>query len=251
MFSLIHLSDIHIGYSDTEDRNAVALVRHIVEKFPPGTVVVASGDFVQTGMSGEYARVEAVLAPLREKFTLLTCPGNHDYSCNWLGSKLSQHSVAMFMNHVNMGTFPQTHVVEAESTVLVGLDSSDLNDKAWLAGGLVECWQVDRMKEILAEHGDKLRVVYFHHHPFVWRVYMLFFGSSALLRAMASHGVGLAMFGHRHWSQLMRNTRGIPLMLSSGKSTKPRWFSGGKLSFRVVEIEDGRVLRVYAEEFKP
>ena len=68
---------------------------------------------------------------------------------------------------------------------------------------------------------------------------------------MASHGAGAAIFGHRHWSQKFRNTRGVPLMLASRKSTKPRWFSGGKLSFRVLEIEDGRVAWVYAEEFKP
>lgn len=252
MFRLVHISDIHIGESAKTDANAVALVNYIIENFPADTVVVITGDLVHYGTPGGYETLrETVLTPLRQKFTVLTCPGNHDYCTNWLGSRLSEESVERYRETTGDGPFPHVHVVEGEGTALIGMDSSDPNDKAWLAGGLIEGWQVDRLKGILAEHADKLRIVYFHHHPFAFRLAMFMWGSSALLRAMALHGVRAAIFGHRHWSQMFRDTRGVPLMLSSRKSTKPRWFSGGKLSFRVLEIEDGSVTRVYAEEFKP
>jgi len=251
MFRLVHISDIHIGESATTDANAVALVEHIIENFPADTVIVITGDLVNYGTADGYEKFRStVLLPLRRKFTVLTCPGNHDYCTNWLGSRLSEESVERYRECTDDGPFPQVHAVEGEDTVLIGMDSADPADKVWFAGGLIEGWQVGRLKNILADHAGKLRIVYFHHHPFALRLMMWMWGSSALLEAIASCGA-IAIFGHRHWSQVFRDTKGVSLMLASRKSTKPRWFSGGKLSFRVLEIEGGSVVRVYAEEFKP
>lgn len=247
MFKIVHISDIHVGRSATEDANTSVLVRHILDRFSPNTVVVVTGDFVQRGLSGQHRRVaDLLLQPLRERFTVLSCPGNHDYSLNWLGSKLSDDSVAAYREFVDDVPFPHIHVVEDERTVFIGLDSADPQDRVWLCGGLIDGRQVERLKGLLTEHEGRLRVVYFHHHPFMWRFWMVMVGTSALLRALASHGAGLVLFGHKHWSQEFRGTKGVPLMLSSGKSTVPRWFQK-ELSFRVVEVDAGRIASVYRE----
>ena len=94
---------------------------------------------------------------------------------------------------------------------------------------------------------DKLKIVYFHHHPFIWRWTMIMLGRTALLKAASSGGADILLFGHRHWSQEIRDRSGIPLMLASGKSTKPRWFKKN-LSFRVLEVDNGRLVHVRIEE---
>ncbi len=76
---------------------------------------------------------------------------------------------------------------------------------------------------------------------------MMMLGRTALLKAAAAGGAGLILFGHRHWSQEIRGRSGIPLMLASGKSTKPRWLKSN-LSFRVIEVDGGRLIRVRTEE---
>ena len=53
----------------------------------------------------------------------------------------------------------------------------------------------------------------------------------------------LMLFGHKHWSQAFFDHKGIPAMLASGKVTKPN--RRNNLAFRVVEIDNGKIYRVY------
>lgn len=247
MLQIVHLSDMHLGYSDRESIAAKALVAHILGSFRSGTIVLITGDLVQHGSKDEYAEISAILAPLRRKFTVITCPGNHDYSDDTFGAHLSQESIETYLEFTGDGPFPQAHVADGGKTVLIGLDSADPDDKAGFMRGWVGDKQISRMSSLLAEHEDKLRIVYFHHHPFMWRWTMMMLGRTALLKAAASTGADVLLFGHRHWSQEMHDRSGIPLMLASGKSTKLRWFKRN-LSFRVLEVDDGCLIRVYIEE---
>ncbi len=248
MFQIIHLSDLHLGYSDKESAAVKAITSHILGSFPASTVVLITGDLVQHGSKEEYAEVRlTVLEPLRSKFTVLTCPGNHDYSDNVFGSSLSKESIESYLESSEDGPFPHEHVVDGERTVLIGLDSADPDDRAGFMRGYIGCRQMASMSSILAKHGDKLSVVYFHHHPFIWRWTMVMFGRASVLKAAATGCADIILFGHRHWSQEIRDRSGIPLILSSGKSTKPRLFKKN-LSFRVLEVDDGRLIRVRTEE---
>lgn len=246
MLQIVHLSDIHLGYSDKETAAAKALAAHILGSFPPGTIVLITGDLVQHGSREEYADVCSILAPLRRKFTVITCPGNHDYSDDVFGARLSKESIETYLEFTGDGPFPQAHVVDGNKTVLIGLDSADPDDRAGLMRGWVGNRQLSRMSSLLAEHEDKLRIVYFHHHPFIWRWTMVMLGRTALLKAASAGGASLLLFGHRHWSQEIHRS-GIPSMFASGKSTKPRWFKRN-LSFRVIEVDKGRLIRVRTED---
>lgn len=246
MLDIVHISDIHIGRSRDTDEKAAVLAGHLARAFPSGTVVVITGDLVHSGTEAEYTRLRSsVLSPLRERFTVLSCPGNHD-CCDWMGFRFSEESASLYREHVDGAPFPQAHVMNGEKTVLIGLDSSDPQDRTWLARGWMGGQQVARLAELLAEHAGKLRIVYFHHHPFMIRAAMLMVGSSALLKTLASGGAGAALFGHRHWSQEFRDTKGVPLMLASGSSTSPGL--NGRLSFRVLEVADGAIRSVRTEE---
>lgn len=246
MFQIVHLSDMHLGYSDRESAATSTLTSHILNSFPADTVILITGDLVQHGSREEFAEVcSAMLEPLHKKFTVITCPGNHDYSDDVFGARLSQRSIEAYLKFTGDGPFPQAHVV-GERTVLIGLDSADPEDRAGFMRGWMGYKQISRMSSLLAEHEDKLRIVYFHHHPFTWRWTMIMLGRTALLKAAAAGGADLLLFGHRHWSQKIRRS-GNPLMLASGKSTKPRWFKRN-LSFRVIEVDDGHLVRVHTEE---
>jgi len=244
---IIHLSDIHLGYSDKERPATKALVAHIFESFPSDTVVLITGDLVQHGSREEYTEITAILSPLRRKFMVITCPGNHDYSDDTFGAHLSQKSIKDYSEFTGDGPFPQTHLVDGGKTALIGLDSADPADRAWFMMGYVGPKQISRMSSLLAEHEDKLKIVYFHHHPFIFRWTMMMLGRTALLKAASAGNASILLFGHRHWSQEIHNRSRIPLMLASGKSTKPRWFKKN-LSFRVIEVDDGYLIRVRTEE---
>ncbi len=73
MLQIVHLSDIHVGYSDRETAGVKALTAHILGSFPAGTIVLITGDLVQRGSRKEYAEVcSAMLEPLRRRFTGIT-----------------------------------------------------------------------------------------------------------------------------------------------------------------------------------
>lgn len=117
-----------------------------------------------------------------------------------------------------------------------------------LGRGFVGEKQLGKLEELLTQYRDYFRVVHFHHHPFIVRYSVAFLGRAPLLKMLAAHKTDLALFGHRHWSQAFFDHRGIPVMLASGKVTQPN--ARNNLAFRVVEIDGGKIYRVYEEEIR-
>ncbi|WP_228456709.1 metallophosphoesterase, partial [Streptomyces durbertensis] len=72
------MSDLHLdGGAATADR-----VRRVVDHLTglPGGVdaVLVTGDLADHGTEEEYREAREALAPLRDRYRVLTCPGNHD-----------------------------------------------------------------------------------------------------------------------------------------------------------------------------
>jgi Icc protein len=82
-FLLAQISDLHItappdllgGFLDTGPF-LTAAVQHLNALVPAPDLVLMSGDLVNNGHPDEYARLAALIAPLRPQFVLLA--GNHD-----------------------------------------------------------------------------------------------------------------------------------------------------------------------------
>ncbi len=85
---IIHLSDLHLGYSDCIEKAERIFQNIIKREKTEGTVIIITGDIVDKGASKEdLVAGLKLLAELRGNgFTVLLCPGNHDYGTGYMNS---------------------------------------------------------------------------------------------------------------------------------------------------------------------
>ena len=83
MYNFIQLTDLHIGENNTEEfENLDRIITNIITNFTPNTcpIILITGDLVDHGTDEEYTQVIGLLRKLQVAgFTLLACPGNHDF----------------------------------------------------------------------------------------------------------------------------------------------------------------------------
>jgi hypothetical protein len=81
MIELFHVSDLHLGKSDSQSNRAEALLRAIEEKNQIGSNadkrLLISGDLVDSRKDENYRRAEQALRPFKSKIIIV--PGNHEY----------------------------------------------------------------------------------------------------------------------------------------------------------------------------
>src|SRR5215475_12118304 len=84
--TLAHLSDLHLGRSPAQDLEVARAVDAVLE----GGIdhVVVSGDVTERGRAHEYARFEALFAPIARAGRLTVVPGNHDRLGEDMGPRL-------------------------------------------------------------------------------------------------------------------------------------------------------------------
>jgi predicted MPP superfamily phosphohydrolase len=103
MLNFIHLSDLHISKNNknSENRNTIKIVDHLCNKYKDygkNLVVIITGDIVDDGKESQYKNAVEILTPLANMFTVLACPGNHDYGpC---GNFYTEKSQAMFQKYI-------------------------------------------------------------------------------------------------------------------------------------------------------
>jgi 3',5'-cyclic AMP phosphodiesterase CpdA len=257
MITVIHLSDLHMHESNNEpdNRNAKTIVQYLTERFKGApkakTYVVLTGDNVDDGSAKQYSHLKAsVLQPLSKAFTLLVAPGNHDYAS--MGFLFNDKAPRRFRDcvrpYVNGVAYPCVRANKEEKVLFVGLDSGDPDDTQWIAEGIVEQKQREKLEKCLSDpqYQDYFKVLYLHHHPFLRDIGMALRRSEELLRVISGK-VNLVLFGHKHHTEAFFTRYHIPVMLASGKVTEPK---GTALAFRVVEIEPGKHFVVRTEEMQ-
>lgn len=211
-----------------------------------------TGDLVDDGNERQYRQLrDKVLSPLLPRFYVLAAPGNHDYA--WAGNKLIRGAIRRYRQYVSATIYPgnvaakpypRGAVDHQERVVFLGLDSADPQGVDWFAEGVVGKKQRKRLDVHLRAFSGYFKIVFLHHHPFDRRLFVCLREADRLLRVMSKRA-DLVLFGHKHASEEFQDLHGIPLMLASGKVTEP---VRRVLSFRVVEIDSGRVVGVHTEE---
>lgn len=246
MVKFIHLSDLHISKKKDKSNNVNAdiVVKHLCKKYEKdcdNIVILITGDIVDDGEREQYKNAVDILRPLTKKFTVLACPGNHDYGpC---GNFYTEKSQAMFQKYIlgellnntkakEPGTkmedlYPM--VDEVSNVLFVGIDSvvDNENEFGHFASGAVGSKQRNALAKILKENSktDRKVVVYFHHHPLHYREgikkpFMEMDDADKVLRILATQ-TDFVCFGHRHVSQALDSTEqdlDIEWILAAGKS---------------------------------
>jgi 3',5'-cyclic AMP phosphodiesterase CpdA len=246
--TLIHLSDLHIGRKKVESKRLKRIFNKITESYT-GIPVLITGDLTHSATVGQFKETREFLDGLAETNPILSVPGNHDYA--WRGNILRSKGWENWVKYLGsplgwgkkeihwMGTGHEPEGVEGlgiwshGSCVYIGIDSGDPKDKQISARGYISKELADALKKTLRKYSDKTRFAFIHHHPFTDGFFTKLHGSEKLMAALKGN-CELFLFGHEHAYGIWWNNKGIPLIVSSHKTTNV--MSGDCLMITVIDI---------------
>lgn len=249
---LIHLSDLHIGLRKKESDLTRLVIKRVSASYP-GVPVIITGDLTDSATKRQFKAARTILDDLAKTNPILAVPGNHDYA--WKGNFLNPNGWKNWVQHfgspLGWNRRPLTHWMEKNQTpgnveglgvwedgpiVYFGIDSGDPKDKQVSARGYISKSLANALKNLLASHRGKTRIAFLHHHPFTGGLAHIFTalrGSKRLMDAVRNN-CELLLFGHEHEYGLWRNRDGIPLIVSSHKTSEG--ISGDCCAITVIEI---------------
>jgi len=173
---IIHLSDLHIGFEDLEQRfiklvDMLAILKSEKERY----VVVITGDITEAATKEFYAKAADCIDYLRQFcHKVLIAPGNHDYAVGILHAKKKVKEFKDAFLEGYQGTYPKVDIVgeQGEDKIaFIALDSLEGELKglqSFGADGEIGKPQLKRLAEILESAKVRdcaCRVIYLHHHP--------------------------------------------------------------------------------------
>jgi 3',5'-cyclic AMP phosphodiesterase CpdA len=234
MYTLAHLSDIHLGdlglprldhllgkrvlgflswhlRRKAVHRGAVlaALVADLHNSRPDHTAV--TGDLVNISLPQEFRRAAAWLATLGPPADVSVIPGNHDayVPIAW------DRSLALWDSYMTGDGGPATpeasehfpYLRRRGPLALIGL-STAAPMPAHMAAGRLGAGQLARLDALLAATAEEglCRVVLIHHPPVSTRAYRhkQLLDGEAFCQILARRGAELVLHGHTHMSALSR-----------------------------------------------
>ncbi len=247
---IILLSDIHVGRGPGELERMRRLVSFIGSR-RPGLPVLITGDLTDSGTLGQFTLARAELDRLAATNPVLTVPGNHDYG--WKGNFFNEDSWNNWVKVLSQPLgWPKPPVPwmgpafepkgleglgvwEDGPVVYLGIDSGDPEDKEVSARGYISQNLATALAALLDKYKNKTRVALLHHHPFTEGLFTALHGSERLLAAVGNR-CEVLLFGHEHAYGLWRDSYGVPLIVSSHKSTN--LFSGEHMAVTMIEISN-------------
>ena len=248
--TIILLSDLHIGLRKKESRRTTIIFHKIAQSFPR-TPILITGDLTDSATKSQFREARGLLDELSSSNPILAVPGNHDYAWkgniirddgweNWvqyLGSPLgwAKNQVPWMGAEYEPEGVDGLGVWEDGPCVYFGIDSGDPKDKQISARGYISKKLSNALKESLKNYTDKTRIAFLHHHPFTDGFFTKLYGSKRLLEALRDN-CELLLFGHHHEYGIWWGKKGVPLIVSSHKSTDA--ISGDCLMMTIIEIEN-------------
>ena len=211
MKNIIHMSDLHIGHADHDERFGILcdnLIGQVGGK-AADHVIIITGDLVDDANDrGNYLKVNKRLDYLKEAGFehLLVVPGNHDYGTGDYGNQkfVKLFSQAFYRDELG---YPRKDIID--NIAFIGLDSNaeelHFYDRLFAEGELGAS-QLARLEAILNSQDVQRcgkRVIYLHHHPFDWRPLHQLKDScrfKLLLTSAISRGISIdaLLYGHNH-----------------------------------------------------
>jgi 3',5'-cyclic AMP phosphodiesterase CpdA len=247
---IAHLSDTHLGERPQNAARLHQLARHIRARHDAGEQIACAltGDLTHDSQPSEWEALHKALEPLAGHVPLWLVPGNHDVGR--LG--ITYDRVRADRVRAEIGVVADTTLRAARGMLvwqwggakIIGLDSTRGQEGELLpplARGEIGLAQLAALEVELQE--DVPTVVLLHHHP-RWRdPGHVLEDASALLELLDRRAhVRAVLYGHRHVESLAQ--RGAlgghrTSYLGAGKATDLT--AAGRLSYRTIEMETGRV----------
>lgn len=180
MIEIFHVSDLHFGQSNSQDRKAAELLDGISRQFSfPGhdsRYLLVTGDLTQNGRKHEYKLAMLALSPFKDRIFLT--PGNHDYG-SLLGLAYSNRKARYFddpfaeslgFSHSFFDKKVFTRLLQnrsgADALLMIGLNSCAKVGVCDLAQGKIGNAQLSELDTILSQCDTNIpRLLFLHHVP--------------------------------------------------------------------------------------
>lgn len=224
----IHLSDLHFRSRPEHNKDAIATLETIQERYPYHYIII-TGDIVDDGHVAQYREALAALKPFEKR--VFICPGNHDYGVG--GNLYSRERAERFDTWLSIplkqpGTFagenlPVLHFLkdDEQQVLLIALDTNlETTSLFNFACGKIGQSQLTFLDQLLSnpDIAHMIVIVFFHHHPFLHTDHVKKLLDARELARILYGRVHLMLFGHNHVSKMWPNTLGIPYILASDNS---------------------------------
>ena len=248
--TIVLLSDLHIGHGPKESERTQILFDRVANSYP-GVPVIVTGDMTDSAELPQFEEMRKRLDQLSLTNPVLTVPGNHDYAwkgilfiddpwddwVKYLGTPLGwgRREVHWMGVDYEPEGVDGLGVWEDGPLVYFGIDSGDPKDKEKMAIGYISRRLADALDQSLKNYANKTRIAMLHHHPFTDGLFTRLHGSARLMNALENN-CELLLFGHKHKYGIWWERRGIPLIVSSHKSTKK--VSGDCLLITFIDIDN-------------
>jgi len=231
--TIIHLSDLHIGRGMDEINHTTTIVNKIKAEYE-GAPVLVTGDLTNAASKKQYQDTSNLLEDLLEKNPVLMVPGNHDCSRGAFGSYYSPVARSNWIKYLGppskwCGSELQWQgnavdgldVWEDNPIVYFGIDSCKKKSPKnnYILNGFISEKLANDLKASLKAYEGKTRIVFLHHHPITKAPdFIALDGDDRLLGALKDNSE-LLLCGHKHSYKDWQDYHGIPLIISSHKST--------------------------------
>ncbi len=230
---LLHLSDLHNKFD-------------VLKSIGPECILVITGDITDNGSLEEYEQAFIALEPFIGH--IFICPGNHDFGK--VGNFYSKERAECFDKKLSIplgqhGFFSGDNIPIVNTIDDVRFIALDTNLETYtpfdFACGEIGSRQLSELDKILDKSKDKIKVLFFHHHPFVFSDPFMELKDARELAQIVYGRVDIMLFGHKHKRGYWKDRWGIPHILASDKSPRSRIASeiiieNGKIEVNYMEV---------------
>jgi len=214
MIEIFHVSDLHFGKSDSQNRKANSLLEGIRRHFPfnehYNRYLLVTGDVTQSGEEDEYELAIQALSPFADR--IFVTPGNHDYG-SLLGTDYSKRKAQYFddpfakalgFTHPffdkKVFTRPLQDQSDHNALMMIGLNSCAKEGVFDLAQGEVGESQRNELANKLTQCDTQTpRLLFLHHIPnkdAEWELVMTLRDWEELM-AVVRGKIDVLAFGHQ------------------------------------------------------
>jgi 3',5'-cyclic AMP phosphodiesterase CpdA len=210
MTKFLHISDLHIHKCYEKNTDVTLLFDYISKNYPEHKIII-TGDITDDGDKIQYENAYEYLKPFEGR--LFICPGNHDYGI--MGNIYSADRAQMFDEYLSMplkqnGCFKGcttpiiNTIIDGDSKIdLIALDSNlETSIPFDFACGEIGEQQLDFLREYFKEKNNRVKIIFFHHHPFIIDDPFMKLRDAEELVRIIYNNVDVVLFGHKHvmWS---------------------------------------------------
>ena len=178
MLEIFHVSDLHYGQSNDQNKKAQALLDGISRQYPfkdcDNRYLLVTGDFTQGGREDEYKLAMQALMPFKGR--VFVTPGNHDYG-SIFGADYSEKKARYFddpfaktlefpHSFINKKVFNCRLNFQSDSLMMIGLNSCAKKGVFDFAQGEIGDKQIRELDKLLTDADAQIpKLVFLHHIP--------------------------------------------------------------------------------------